>query len=310
MKKWILRSSAIVVILALFVIIIRPGILVGKPAIQSIAALLMDANTGEVIMNINGDVPLPTGSITKLMTQLIIMDEISAGHISWNDQVEISQNANDVEGQQVALSPGDQFTVRELLEVVSVYSANDAMVALAEHALGSEDVFIDRMNDKAKELGLSVHTIYHNVTGNTSSAGGPTDNYMTASDIALLSAHLIREHPEILKMASRPQVELKGKGLYMSNTNWMLEEISGPYSYEGVDGLRTGYTEEAGYSYAGTAEQNGKRLVAVVLGAESQEQRFNEARDLLNYGYSHGYTAGGWHKQWALALRQAVDRTI
>ncbi|MCM3785310.1 D-alanyl-D-alanine carboxypeptidase [Neobacillus mesonae] len=312
MKKWILRSGVLVAILALFVVIIRPESLVGKPAIHSNAALLMDYSTGDVILNSNGDVPLPTGSVSKLMAQLIILDELEAGHISWEDPVEISQNASEAKGQQVLLKPGDQFTVRELFEVISVYSANDATIALAEHVLGTEDRFVMRMNEKAKELGLSVHTTYNNVTGNTSLSGGPTENYMTANDVAVLSAHIIRKHPEILKLTSLPQVELKGKGLYMSNTNWMLSGMGGPYSYAGVDGLRTGYTDNAGYCYAGTVHQNGNRFIAIVLGAESQEQRFSEAKELFNYGYSHAsYTAAGnWHKKWGMALRQAVERTI
>ncbi|WP_454193247.1 D-alanyl-D-alanine carboxypeptidase family protein [Paenibacillus sp. Marseille-Q7038] len=308
MKKWILRSSTLVVLIAVIFIGIRPESLVGKPSIQSSAALLMDASSGEVIVSSNGDHPLPAASLSKLMTQLIILDEIDAGHISGNDTVKISKHAAESAGINVSLNENDQFTVNELFKVISVYSANDATIALAEHAFGSEERFVEEMNIKAKSIGLSVHTKYNNATGSSPLSGGPSENYMTAKDVAKLSAHLIKQHPEILKLSSQTQVELRNKGLYMSNTNWMLDNVKGPYAYSGADGLKTGYTEEAGYCLSGTAKKNGQRFITVVMGAETKEQRFGEARELFDYGFAHSYSAKEWKQNWASTWLQVIHR--
>ena len=308
MKKWILRSSTLVVLIAVIFIGIRPESLVGKPSIQSSAALLMDASSGEVIVNSNGDHPLPAASLSKLMNQLIILDEIDSKHISWNDSVKVSKHAIDSEGIKVSLNENDQFTVNELFKVISVYSANDATIALAEHTFGTEERFVEEMNIKAKDIGLSVHTKYNNATGSSSLSGGPSENYMTANDVGKLSAYLIQKHPEILKLSSQPQAELRNKGLYMSNTNWMLDKVKGPYAYGGADGLRTGYTEEAGYCLSGTVQKNGQRLIAIVMGAETKEQRFEEAKQLFNYGYAHSYSAKEWGSAWASTWLQVIQR--
>lgn len=308
MKKWILRSSTLVILIAVIFIGIRPESLVGKPSIQSSAALLMDASSGEVIVSSNGDHPLPAASLSKLMTQLILLDEIDAGHISWNDKVKISKHAADSAGIKVSLKENDQFTVNELFKVISVYSANDATIALTEHAFGSEERFVEEMNVRAKSIGLSVHTKFNNATGSSSLSGGPSENYMTAKDVGKLSAYLIKQHPEILKLTSLTQVELRNKGLYMSNTNWMLDNVKGPYAYSGADGLKTGYTEEAGYCLSGTAQKNGQRFIAIVMGAETKEQRFEEAKQLFDYGFAHSYSAKEWRQNWASTWFHVINR--
>lgn len=308
MKKWILRSSALVFTIAVLFIAIRPESLIGKPSIQSSSALLLDVSSGEVMMNLNGDHPLPTASLSKLMTQLIILDEIDAGHISWNDIVKVSKHATLTDGVKVSLNETDQFSVRELFDVVSVYGANDATIALAEHTLGSEERFVEEMNRKAEEIGLSVHTKYNNATGISPLGDGPDENYMTARDVGKLSAYLIKQHPIILKTSSKSQVELKNKGLYISNTNWILDNVKGTYSYSGADGLKTGYSEDAGYCLSGTAEKNGRRLVVIVMGAETKEQRFEEAKQLLDYGFAHSYSAKEWGQVWASTWLQVIQR--
>ncbi|WP_211749822.1 D-alanyl-D-alanine carboxypeptidase family protein [Paenibacillus sp. Marseille-Q4541] len=308
MKKWILRSSTLVILIAVLFIAIRPESLVGKPSIHSSAALLIDSSSGEVLISSNADTPLPAASLSKIMAQLIILDEIEAGHISWNDIVRVSKHATESEGVNLSLNEKDQFTVNELFRVIAVYSANDATVALAEHAFGSEERFVEEMNLKAKELGLSVHTKYNNATGSSSLSGGPSENYMTAKDVGKLSAHLIKQYPEILALSSLPQVELRNKGLYMSNTNWMLDNVKGPYAYSGADGLKTGYTKAAGYCLSGTVEKNGQRLIAIVMGAETQEQRFDEAKQLFDYGFAHSYSAKDWGQAWASTWYQVIQR--
>jgi D-alanyl-D-alanine carboxypeptidase (penicillin-binding protein 5/6) len=185
------------------------------------------------------------------------------------------------------------MTVSELFQSMVVYSANDAAVALAERSAGNESAFVKRMNGKAAQIGLSSDSRFSNASGAGQSELGPNhpedirgETKMTASDTAKLASYLITSHPEILRTSSRTQMELKDKGIYISNTNWMLPSLAGPYSYAGTDGLKAGYTSDAGYCFTGTAEQHGRRLVAVVLGAPSKEERFEQTRRLFDYGFA------------------------
>ena len=174
-----------------------------------------------------------------------------------------------------------------------VYSANDAAVALAEHISGSELQFAQKMNEKAAEIGLSGESRFTNSTGLSEAMLGPHrpqevrgQTLMTAMDACKLAGYLLDHHPEILKVSSQMQVSMHQKGIYMSNTNWMLSSIGGSYAYDGNDGLKTGYDENSGYHFVATAEREGKRLISVVFGTDTREARFTETRKLLNYGFS------------------------
>lgn len=296
-KRWLWFGFVLLIIVPLVaVFILNIERVAFKPRVDARAVVLMDITTGHILLSKNGDMPLPPASMSKLMTELVILDEIKSGRRAWDDEVVISDNAGNVQGINIDLKPGETLTVRELFQSMAVYSADDAAVALAEHVAGSEKAFVDRMNTKAKEIGLSSETRFANASGaesgsNLSQALSPDDEtMMTAVDTAKLAAHLIKHHPDILTTSSKAQMKLSGRGLYLSNTNWMLPSIGGPYSYEGTDGLKAGYTPKAGYCFTGTAEKQGSRLIAVVMGTDSKEARFEATRKLFDYGFKKTLT--------------------
>ncbi|GAB6927949.1 hypothetical protein JCM10914A_19320 [Paenibacillus sp. JCM 10914] len=277
-KRWLWIVIIIIVLIPIAAMISGYGERAGfKPRVEAKAVVLMDMSTGRILYSQNGDVPLPPAGMAKLMTELVILDDIKSGLRTWDDEVQITGLASKTTGAKLALKHGEVFTVRELFQSMAVYNTNDASVALAEHFAGSEEAFVRKMNDKARKIGLSDQSRFVNTTGvdNKSSSlwplGVPTDmeTVMTAEDIAKLTAHLITNHPDILSMSSKTQMKLSGRNLYLSNTNWMLSTLGGPYSYEGTDGLKTGYSANAGYCFTGTAEQQGTRLIAVIMGTES-----------------------------------------
>ncbi|WP_366292052.1 D-alanyl-D-alanine carboxypeptidase family protein [Paenibacillus sp. AN1007] len=293
MKIWWKRAGMLFTLLFIIYLGVKPDMLVGKPGIKAESAVLMDMNSEQVLMDYNGSEEIAPAGVSKLMTELLVMEAAMKGDILWDDPVNVSRYASSVGGNQLALKQGDRFTVRELFQVVAVYSANDAAVALAEHISGSEHQFVQRMNQKAAEIGLSGDTHFTNSTGLSEAMLGPHrpedvkgQTLMTAMDACKLARYLLNHHPEILKTSSQMQVSMHHKGIYMSNTNWMLSSISGPYAYDGNDGLKTGYDKGSGYHFVGTAERDGKRLISVVFGTDTREGRFIETRKLLNYGFS------------------------
>ncbi|PZT56157.1 D-alanyl-D-alanine carboxypeptidase family protein [Paenibacillus silvae] len=293
MKKWWKRAGMLLTLLIIIYLGVKPDMLVGKPGIKAESAVLMDMNSEQILMNYNGSEEIAPAGVSKLMTELLIMESVANGDIRWDDPVNVSLYASSVGGNQLALKQGDRFTVQELFQVVAVYSANDAAVALAEHISGSEHQFVERMNQKAMEIGLSGDTHFTNSTGLSEAMLGPNrpqdvqgQTLMTAIDACKLAKYLLNHHPEILKVSSQMQVSMHQKGIYMSNTNWMLSSIGGVYAYDGNDGLKTGYDKDSGYHFVGTAERNGKRLISVVFGTDTREARFVETRKLLNYGFS------------------------
>lgn len=307
MKKWWLWFLIGVLIMIPVILVTtmnteRIGI---KPEVEARAVVLMDLNSGRILYSENGDVPLPPASMSKLMTELIILEEIKSGTHSWDESVKISKYASNIGGVRLSLNEGDILTVKELFQSMAVYSANDAAVALAEHFAGTEENFVKRMNQKARDLQLSNDSYFVNASGLEIASNErevpfnlEEETRMTALDTAKLAAHLINNHPEILNTSSKTQMKLKGRDLYLSNTNWMLPSLSGPYSYEGTDGLKTGYTENAGYCFTGTAEKGGSRLIAVVMGTKSREARFEETRKLFDYGFSRTLTIKERLNEW------------
>ncbi|CAI6079575.1 D-alanyl-D-alanine carboxypeptidase DacA [Paenibacillus sp. JJ-100] len=293
MKIWWKRAGMLFTLLIIIYLGVKPDLLVGKPGIKAESAILMDMNSEQVLMDYNASEEIAPAGVSKLMTELLVMEAAMKGDIRWDDPVNVSKYASSVGGNQAALKQGEQFTVQELFQAVVVYSANDAAVALAEHISGSELQFAQKMNEKAAEIGLSGESHFTNSTGLSEAMLGPHrpqevrgQTLMTAMDACKLAGYLLNHHPEILKVSSQMQVSMHQKGIYMSNTNWMLSSIGGSYAYNGNDGLKTGYDENSGYHFVATAEREGKRLISVVFGTDTREAQFTETRKLLNYGFS------------------------
>ncbi|MVO99821.1 D-alanyl-D-alanine carboxypeptidase family protein [Paenibacillus lutrae] len=256
------------------------------------SAVLIHADTGSIVYERNGDESLPPASMSKMMTELIVYEEVKAGRASWNDQVRTSRYASEVTGAQIGLKFGERLTLKEMLAAVAIESANDAAVAVAEHIGGTEDEFVAKMNRKAAEIGLSEGTAFANASGLTRADLGSYapkqhkgETVMTAKDTARLAAYLIRHHPEVLELTRKADYELPGRFGLIRTTNRMLPAAGDTFAYEGSDGLKTGFTDLAGYCFTGTAVRDGQRLISVVMGTGSQEGRFNATRKLLDYGF-------------------------
>jgi len=243
--------------------------------LKSQSALLVDANTGTVLFEKNIHEKRPIASITKIMSMLLIMEAIDSGKLSFDDMVPVSDHAYSMGGSQVYLKPGEEFTVTEMLKAIAIHSANDATVAVAEKIAGSEEAFVNMMNEKAAELGMK-DTWFLDCTGLTDEG-----HYSTASDIAIMSRELITKHPKILEFTSIWLDTFRDGTFTLNNTNRLVR------FYEGVNGLKTGFTSKAGYCLAATASRNNLSLISVILGGPDSDTRFNETRKLLDYGFAN-----------------------
>lgn len=253
---------------------------------QTIAATarsycLMEQSSGKVLLEHNSDEPLPPASITKVMTLLLINEAIDAGKINWDDKVSISEHAAHMGGSQVFMEPGEEQTVRDLVKCICIASANDAAVAMSEYIAGSEEQFVDLMNKRAQELGMT-HTVFKNACGLHVEG-----HVSTAKDIALVSRALLEEHPEMTKIMTTWMDTIthrtrRGETVFgLSNTNKMLKW------YSGITGLKTGYTPQAKHCVSATATREQMGLIAVVMGAADGKTRFQEAAQLLDYGFAN-----------------------
>ena len=247
--------------------------------ISAPSAILMEASTGQVVYEKNPDEERPPASVTKIMTLLLIFDDLKTGQISLEDTVTTSEYAASMGGSQVFLEPGETQTVDTLIKCIAVASANDACVAMAEHIAGSEEEFVNKMNERAKELGMD-HT--HFVNCNGLDADG---HLTTARDISLMSRELIRLYPQIrdyamIWMENITHTTKKGSSEFgLTNTNKLVRH------YEYTTGLKTGSTSQAGFCISATAEKNGMELIAVIMAAETSRDRTKDAIALLNYGF-------------------------
>lgn len=238
------------------------------------SAVLMDAGTGTVLWSKEPDKELPMASVTKIMTQLLANEALEKGEIKLEDRITVSENAADMGGSQVFLEPGEEMSMKEMLISVAVGSANDASVAVAEHIAGSEQEFVEMMNKRAKELGLK-HTRFANCNG----LPGEEPHYTSAHDMAVILREALK-HPVFKEFSSIYRYDLRGGDFVLWNTNKLLKW------YRGVDAGKTGWTEEAKYCLASTAERDGLRLITVVLGTPEVRSHFRESIKLYNYGFA------------------------
>ena len=245
-----------------------------QPAsISSPAAVLMHPS-GEVLYEKNARTQREIASVTKVMTQLLVFEEIEAGRLSIADTVTASAHAASMGGSQIWLEEGERFTVEEMLRAVAIASANDCAVALAEHISGSEEAFVARMNERARELGME-NTVFRNACGLDAEG-----HLSCAYDVALMGAQLAR-HQKALELASTRQSYLRDGKSVLDNTNKMIGH------FEGMTGLKTGYTQKAGYCLCASAERDGTELIAVVLGGETSQKRNADIAALLNWGFAN-----------------------
>ena len=238
------------------------------------SALLMEKETGTVLFAKEEHAKLEPASVTKVMTLLLTMEAIDAGQLHYDDLITASAHACSMGGSQIWLEENEQMTVSDMLKAVCVVSANDCAVALAEAVAGSEEAFVEKMNQRAAELGMA-DTHFCNATGL------PAEGHVTSAyDIALMSRELIQSHPDIRQYTTIWMDSLRDGASSLVNTNRLIR------FYEGATGLKTGSTDSALYCLSGTAERDGMELIAVIMKGATSAQRFTDAQTLLNYGFS------------------------
>lgn len=240
------------------------------------SSILIEESTGKVIYENNADEQLHPASMTKIMSMILIFEAISEGKLSLSDDVVISKESANMGGSQVYLNEGETYKVEELLKAVSIASANDAVVALAEKVSGTKEKFVEKMNEKAKSLKLK-NTNFINPHGLDDN-----NHYSSARDMAIMAKELLK-YENVLSYTSKYEDYFKkkdGSSIWLVNTNKLVK------FYNGMDGLKTGYTEKAGYCLTSTAKKNGLRLIAVVMGEDSIENRTEDTLKLMNYGFN------------------------
>ena len=240
------------------------------------SAIIIEASTGTVIYNKNEHEKLAPASMTKMMGLLLIMEQIEKGNLKWDEMITASANASAMGGSQIFLETGEQMTVEELVKGISIASGNDAMVAMAERIAGTEEAFVELMNKKASELGLK-NTNFKNCTGLDAE-----NHYSSANDMAIIAKELVK-HDKILEFSGTYEDYIRegtDKSFWLVNTNKLVR------FYQGVDGLKTGYTSTAGYCLTATAKRNGMRLITVVMNEPDSTTRNNETTSMLDYGFN------------------------
>lgn len=252
-------------------------------AVTSTSAVVLEGKTGQILYEKDKDKELVPASITKIMTLLLIFDALDSGKITLEDKVTVSEYAASMGGSQVYLEPNETQTVNTMIKCISISSANDAAVAMAEYIAGSESAFVEKMNQKAAELGMQ-HTHFMNCNGldDTIESG----HYSSAYDVALMSRELITKYPQIsdystVWMDSFTHINSKGEEseFGLTNTNKLIR------SYNGITGLKTGSTSKAKYCLSATARRDNIDIIAVVMAAPDHKTRFSEAASLLDYGF-------------------------
>jgi serine-type D-Ala-D-Ala carboxypeptidase (penicillin-binding protein 5/6) len=278
LKKWILPSASSALLLLCMSSAQAQQLIPAAPELAAKSWILIDAETGHIIVENNADLQLPPASLVKMMTTYIVSNEIAEGRVKKDDQVLISDNAWEkggakTDGSTMFLSPRTRVPVIDLMRGVIIQSGNDASIALAEHISGDEDAFTDSMNQQAALLGMTG-TEYFNATGL------PYEGMVsTARDLSILARAIIQEHPEHYSIYSEKY--FKHNNINQPNRNRLLWRDSS------VDGLKTGHTEAAGYCLVASAKRKDMRLISVVLGATSDKNRASQSQKLLSYGFRY-----------------------
>lgn len=258
----------------LFALLLCVPVRADELTLDAPSALLMEKQTGTVLFAKDEHTPREPASVTKVMTLLLTMEAIDSGALSYDDTVTGSAHAASMGGSQIWLKEGEQMRVEDLIKAVCIVSGNDAAVALGEHLAGSEEAFVARMNERAKELGMN-DTHFVNCTGL------PAEGHVTSAwDIALMSRELILHHPDIRRFTTIWMDTLRGGSFQLSNTNKLIR------FYDGATGLKTGSTDAAGFCISATAERDGMELIAVIMKGQTADKRNTDAKTLLNYGFS------------------------
>ncbi|MBN8204274.1 D-alanyl-D-alanine carboxypeptidase [Bacillus sp. NTK034] len=309
MKKTLYRKSIAGFLALVMILGLLPGI--NKAHAEDIlninadAAILVDAETGKILYQKNADKVLGIASMTKMMTEYLLLEAIEEGKVKWDQEYAVSEYvwkvSQDRNLSNVPLRRDGKYNIRELYEAMAIYSANGATIAIAETIAGSETNFVKMMNEKAAELGLKEYKFVNSSGLNNRDlkgsppAGGPEDeNVMSARDTAMLAKELINRFPEVLETASTPRKTFRegtDDEIKMENWNWMLPELV--YGYEGADGLKTGTTDFAGYCFTGTAMRDGNRYISVVMNAKgangqaTYKSRFDETKKMFDFGFSN-----------------------
>ncbi|MBQ3503550.1 MAG: D-alanyl-D-alanine carboxypeptidase [Oscillospiraceae bacterium] len=247
--------------------------------VEGKSALLMDVTTGTVLYEKNAHEALPPASVTKVMTMLLIMEAIDSGKIGWDDMVTASEAAAAKGGSQIYLKVGETMSVSDMVKSIAVSSANDCACAMAEHLAGSESAFVDLMNKRAQELGMT-DTHFVNCTGLDDDPEA-VNHKTSAHDIALMSRELLGKHPDIKKYTTIWMDTVRNGAFGLSNTNKLIR------FYSGATGLKTGFTSGAGYCLSASAQREGMELIAVVMGCETSQKRTAACKAMLDYGFAN-----------------------
>ncbi|MGN4422817.1 D-alanyl-D-alanine carboxypeptidase family protein [Bacillus cereus group sp. MYBK30-1] len=256
---------------------------VNGPIIQAKSAILIDANSGEVVYKKNERTPIQSPTLTKLMTEYIVLEQLHDGKIQLDESVKISNEVFHTETSPLQVTSEDNTTVRDLLHALLLTGNNRSALALAEHIAGNEDNFTTLMNEKAKQLKLSQKSPFLNSTGINNENN--KQSISTAIDAAELTAQLIKDYPDVLNITKLTSYQFTFKDFQVFNTNKMIYSLDENIKFKGVDGLQTSFSTNGNYSFVGTAKQGDTRFISVVLDANEENTAFIETKKLLQYGF-------------------------
>lgn len=310
MKKYFSRKKIAGLLALILLLNLFPGLHKASAEdvlnVNASAAILVDAETGKVLYSKNPDEVLGIASMTKMMTEYLLLEAIKEGRVKWDQEYTVSDYvykiSQDRDLSNVPLRADGTYTIKELFEAMTIYSANGATIAIAETIAGSESSFVKMMNQKAEELGLKDYKFVnatglnnHDLKGMHVAGDAEEENIMSARATAKLAYHLLKDYPEVLNTTSIPKKKFRegtDDEINMENWNWMLPGLV--FKYEGVDGLKTGTTDFAGYCFTGTATRNGDRYITVVMNAKGEggaegtyKSRFDETKKMFNYAFSN-----------------------